>query len=104
MVLLALVDADYKFLRVDVGANGSASDAGVFLNSHFRTMLESSKVNLPDADGTPILYFFVGDDAFPIREWMQKPYQQRGLTNEQSIQLPTEQSKSCGGECVWITE
>ena len=30
VVLLALVDADYKFLWVNVGASGSSSDAQIF--------------------------------------------------------------------------
>ena len=36
IILLALVDADYKFLWVDVGANGSASDAQLFNSSNHR--------------------------------------------------------------------
>ena len=30
LVLLALVNADYRFLRVDVGSSGSPSDAQIF--------------------------------------------------------------------------
>ena len=30
IVLLAVVDADYKFLYFDVGHNGACSDAGIF--------------------------------------------------------------------------
>ena len=33
MVLLAVVDSDYKFMYIDVGAIGSESDAGVFAQS-----------------------------------------------------------------------
>ena len=32
-VLLALVDANYKFIYLDVGCNGKISDGGVFRNS-----------------------------------------------------------------------
>ena len=30
-------------------------------------------------------YFFIGDDAFALRETMMKPYSQRGLDNEERI-------------------
>ena len=53
---MALVDANYKFILVSVGANGSASDAQVFNYSELRTMLEEDNLGLPDADTPP------GDD------------------------------------------
>ena len=35
VVMMALVYADYKFLYVDVGANGRISDGGVFKGCSF---------------------------------------------------------------------
>ena len=40
IVLLALVDADYKFTYVDVGNYGRIGDAGVFKNSTLCTAME----------------------------------------------------------------
>jgi hypothetical protein len=35
LVLMALVDANYKYLIIDVGAYGSNSDGGIFANCQF---------------------------------------------------------------------
>ena len=43
IVLMALVDADYKFLWVEVGSNGSASDAQVFNAGQLKEFIESAK-------------------------------------------------------------
>ena len=90
VVLLAVVDADYKFTYVDVGCNGRISDGGVFKISTLSHALESTKLQitsecqLPGTD-TVVPYAFVADDAFPLRPYILKPYGQRGLTKEQRI-------------------
>ena len=78
IVLMAVVDANYRFLYVDVGQEGSASDGGVFRDTPLRWVLESNCLNIPlpeplTEDGIPVPYFFVGDDAFPLRTWLMKP-------------------------------
>ena len=87
IVLLALVDADYKFIYVDIGCNGRVADGGVFKNSALFAALENKSLNIPSPrpmkDNTPPLpYMIVADDAFPLKEYIQKPYSQVGLTKE----------------------
>ena len=41
---MALVDARYRFVMVDVGANGRACDAGVFARSAMAAALENNNV------------------------------------------------------------
>ena len=41
IILLALADADYRFIWVDVGANGSASDCQVFNESDLKDCIDS---------------------------------------------------------------
>lgn len=43
---MAVVDADYKFLYVNVGAQGSVSDGGVFNNCSFKKDLDTEALNL----------------------------------------------------------
>lgn len=79
IVLLAVVDHNYCFRYIDVGASGRSSDGGIFRNSSFKTALENNLLNLPK-DG-----FFVADDAFPLTTQLMKPYSRRQLTKEQRI-------------------
>ena len=90
IILLGVVDADYKFIWVNVGANGSTSDCAVFNQSDLKTALEDNTLGLPPprpllGDDTPIPYFLVGDDAFPLRQWIMKPFSSRHLTDEERI-------------------
>jgi hypothetical protein len=47
VVLLALVDANYKFLCVDVGGQGRISDAGLFNRSDLKGIIDVGQLNLP---------------------------------------------------------
>ena len=49
LVLLALADADYKFLYVSVGRQGRINDGGVFKNSELYHLLVNNEINLPDS-------------------------------------------------------
>ncbi|VDI24900.1 Hypothetical predicted protein [Mytilus galloprovincialis] len=46
-VMMALVDADYKFIWLSVGSYGSASDSQIFRDSELRPMLEDGTLDLP---------------------------------------------------------
>jgi hypothetical protein len=67
-VLLALVDADYNFIYVNVGTNGRANDAGIFKTSALAESLEKGTLNLPDE------HVILGDSAFPLKTYLMKPY------------------------------
>ena len=92
IVLKALVDADYKFLYLDIGAVGSESDGGIFAQTRLNTLIERMQANFPppeplstDPGGRPVDYYFVADDAFALKTWMMKPYPNRGLSKEERI-------------------
>ena len=36
-------------------------------------------------DDQPLPFAIVGDDAFPLRSWLMKPYPQRLMTKEERI-------------------
>ena len=47
MVLLAIVDAEYRFLLIDFGTNGHISDGGVLQNTQFYDMLNNGDLHIP---------------------------------------------------------
>ena len=48
-VLMALVDADYKFIWVDIRANGSASEAAMFNHSEMEEVIGNGIIGFPAA-------------------------------------------------------
>ncbi|KAJ8381228.1 hypothetical protein SKAU_G00020060 [Synaphobranchus kaupii] len=80
IVLLALVDANYRFLAVDVGGFGSNSDGGIFANSRFGKALQAGDLNvpppspLPAPELGPVPYVVVADEAFPMKPYLLRPY------------------------------
>ena len=90
VVLLALVDADYKFLWVNVGASGSSSDAQIFNRSKLKRRIENGSLGLPPPEplgpwGPDLHYFLLEDNAFALLPWLIKPYSRRQLTREERI-------------------
>ncbi len=90
IIFLAIVDAHYKFLEVDIGRNGSASDAQVFNHSAIKEAIEDGTAGLPPndrihQDDGRIPYFFIGDDAFALKPWLMKQYSRRGLSRPEKI-------------------
>ena len=74
---MALVDARYRFVMVDVGANGRACDAGVFARSAMAAALENNTVNIPPPRPLPgrvnnVPFVIVGDDAFGLKPHIMK--------------------------------
>ncbi|XP_061597942.1 uncharacterized protein LOC133461167 [Cololabis saira] len=90
MVLMALVDSSYRFLYVDVGCNGRISDGGVFGGCTLQDALENRTSNIPAPAPLPGSYQLapccvVADEAFPLKEYIMKPYPNHRLSEEQRI-------------------
>lgn len=78
IVLLALVDADKKFIYAGVGVNGRVNDAGVLRRSKLMTIIENAEENFPAnatiGNGRTLPYVIIADDAFPLQEHILKPF------------------------------
>ncbi|KAM3921244.1 uncharacterized protein RB166_010652 [Leptodactylus fuscus] len=87
IILVALVNANYEFLMVDVGKRGQASDDGVLEQTRFYNSLESDDLNLPKNEDTKqnLNFVFLGDEAFPLHRHLIKPFPSRQLSKERKI-------------------
>ena len=65
---MALVDGNYRFIFVNVGAEGKWADGGIWRNCKLRKAIEKKRVNIPPPtklvgkeEATP--FCIVADDA-----------------------------------------
>ncbi|XP_050676175.1 uncharacterized protein LOC126973086 isoform X1 [Leptidea sinapis] len=87
IVLLAVVDANYKFVIADVGSYGRNSDGGIMQNSIFGKKLTSNALDIPPKKRLPrtdleLPYVFVADEAFPLTTNIMRPFSGDRLTDE----------------------
>ena len=91
IVLMAVANANYEFIYIDVGANGRVSDGGVWGNCTLSKCLdEENNAGLPPPamlkkSAEFLRYVFVADDAFPLKTNLMKPFPFRNQTDEQRI-------------------
>ncbi|XP_029969512.1 protein ANTAGONIST OF LIKE HETEROCHROMATIN PROTEIN 1 isoform X2 [Salarias fasciatus] len=90
VLLLAVVDAKYQFKYVNLGAQGRASDAGVFAACDLKQALDRNLLSIPAAKSLPgsdmeVPFVFLGDDAYSLRSDLMKPFPFRQLDYEQRI-------------------
>ena len=91
MVLMAVCDANYRFLLFDFGQYGSNNDSGVLLNSKMGEQLERNEFHIPAASSLhkcafdPLPYFLVGDEIFPLKTYLMRPYPGSGLSEAEAV-------------------
>ncbi|CAF4865572.1 unnamed protein product [Pieris macdunnoughi] len=92
IVLMAIVNANYQFMMVDVGANGRMSDGGTLKNTKFWQLFSESenKLNIPEPcelleSDKKFPFVLVGDEAFQLTPNFMKPYNKAVLTDERRI-------------------
>lgn len=90
IVLMALVDASYNFVYVDVGCNGRVSDGGVYSNCTLSTAIQNNLLNFPEDSNLPnsdikVPYIIVGDEAFRSSNRIIKPYGRQTTTTEDKV-------------------
>ncbi|XP_068127844.1 putative nuclease HARBI1 [Hyperolius riggenbachi] len=87
IILMALVNANYQFLFVDIGRNGRQSDGGVIEQTTFFERLTNNQLNVPDNSLTVnhLNFVYVADEAFPLHPHILKPFPNRNIQYRQKI-------------------
>lgn len=85
-VLMAWVDADYKFIFIEVGSLGSMADSTIFKESKMGQMLAQNKLNIPagrplpgDENGKIMPFYVVADEASGLSKHILRPYAKKKL-------------------------
>jgi hypothetical protein len=79
IVLLGLVDAEYKFIAIDSGAYGKEGDGSIFMESALGQRICTYSMAVPQDEpivegGCSLPYVIVGDSAFPLKRFLLRPY------------------------------
>ncbi|VDL82196.1 unnamed protein product [Nippostrongylus brasiliensis] len=86
VVLLAVVNGNYRILAVELGGKGRESDAELPQKTPRTFFLESSVKNFPiggDLGGEgPVNYHILSDGGFAQKTWMQRPFRQPECAND----------------------
>ncbi|XP_068094390.1 uncharacterized protein [Hyperolius riggenbachi] len=87
IVLMAIVNANYEFIYIDVGRNGRMSDGGVIEKTEFNTRLKNRQLSLPTMAQTKkgLNFVFVADDAFGLHPHILKPFPHTNLSTQHQI-------------------
>jgi hypothetical protein len=91
VVLMAIVDADLKFICVDIGCNGRMSDAGIWQRTPLASAMNNKTARIPPPKCLPnsadiiAPFVFVTDEGFALRDYMLRPYSSRELDMHKRI-------------------
>lgn len=88
IVLLAIVDAQLRFIYIDVGTNRRMSDHYIWNKCSLKSHLYSNNLHLPQPSPLPgyvdnFLYVLVGDEIFPLTTKLLIPYPKDQSRNRQ---------------------
>lgn len=82
IVLMAIVDAEYKFIGIDVGGYGKNSDGGIFEASNMGKRFNNGTFNTPadrplPGQNEPTPCVLIGDEAFSLSQFLMRPFPYR---------------------------
>lgn len=91
VVLLAVVDAEYRFNYVSVGSCGKDCDSSIFKTSTFWKMLTENSLQIPkpcplhEGSEIDVPYVLIGDEGFGLHEHLLRPFGGTHLDRQKRI-------------------
>lgn len=87
--MLAVVDAECKFVATDVGSYGREGDAGIYLKSKVGQNIQTNTFNISPPKALPgtdnvVPHVIVGEEAFALHENLMKPYPRKQTLSDSS--------------------
>jgi hypothetical protein len=88
---LAIYNANYCFIYVDIGDFGKNNDSSTYNNSLFNRKLRAGSLDIPDATFLPgksdmkMPFVLVGDKAFAMTNSMLRPYGGKNLSENKRV-------------------
>ena len=105
IILMGLFNAQYKFLWIDIGANGSCGDSTIWNDSDLKSAIKNGTLGLPPPaplpnGNEPMPYHIIADDRIALSKTVMKPILLRDLTREERIFYHLSRARQCG-KCFW---
>ncbi|XP_050310641.1 putative nuclease HARBI1 [Anthonomus grandis grandis] len=90
IVLMAIVNANYEFILVDIGTNGRVSVGEVIESTRFYEKLKTNALKIPSPiksfnNSEELPFVFIGDEAFALLPNFMKPFNIKVLDNEKKV-------------------
>lgn len=91
IVLMAVADANLRFIAINVGAYGQEGDSTIFRDSPLGKKMYSGTLNLPPprflpgTNSDPQPFVMVGDEAFRLHSNLLRPFPQRNIDYRRRI-------------------
>lgn len=88
IVLMAISDARYRFIYVDIGSFGHQNDAAIFSSTDIYSRFDKGIEEIPsprDVNGHMLPFTLLGDDIFALKPWLQKPFPGKNVDEDEKV-------------------
>ena len=86
VLLLAVYDANYRFITFDIGEAGKESHIFKLITGPVsRITIITTSSGVPDVTDVILLYVFIGDEGFPLLKDVMQPFPGKNLPDDEAI-------------------